>query len=557
MGATEDLAKTSTKAGFNFFWGLVLSTVISSAGTIYISKFLGESGYALYGIALTVPNILFIFRDWGIGTAITRYTAKYRAENRKAEIKSIFLSGLLFELIMGVALSIVAFLLSDYLANDYFQRPVATLIKIASLTILTGGIVNAATAIFTGIEETTYNSIMIIFQSITKTLLTIGLVITSFGVTGAIAGITAGYIIACIVGLIFIIIVYRKLPKTPNYTINIKKYLKIMLKYCAPLSIAGMLTALLAQFYTFFLARVYIDDVLIGNYAAAQNFVVLIGFFALPITSVLLPAFSKLDIKKDKTELQNIYQAAIKYSTLIIIPVVMIVLSLSTQAITTLYQDSYTLTPIFLTILSISYLLTAVGNLNFTNILNSQKQTKLNLKLSIITTIIGFSLGYILITYYNVYGLVITSLIAPIPSVIISIIWLKKHYELTTNWLFSAKILITATITAIPTYLFINSLHLNNFTLLQNTINQVNILNTISNYITIGSAIELTIGTIFYIITFIGLITITKTLTKRDIHNLRQMTTNLGPVTKIIHLALNTIEKTMTKLKTNKQLTNT
>jgi O-antigen/teichoic acid export membrane protein len=49
------------------------------------------------------------------------------------------------------------------------------------------------------------------------------------------------------------------------------------------------------------------DNAAIGNYSVATNFVVLITFFATPVTTMLLPAFSKLNYQKDQQVLQTVF----------------------------------------------------------------------------------------------------------------------------------------------------------------------------------------------------------------------------------------------------------
>jgi O-antigen/teichoic acid export membrane protein len=79
MSKTADIARVSTKESFNLLWGLVASTLISSVGTIFIARLLGSDQYGLYAIVLTAPNLITIFRDWGISSAMIRYTAQYTA----------------------------------------------------------------------------------------------------------------------------------------------------------------------------------------------------------------------------------------------------------------------------------------------------------------------------------------------------------------------------------------------------------------------------------------------------------------------------------------------
>ncbi|MGD6810782.1 MAG: flippase [Candidatus Bathyarchaeia archaeon] len=523
MSKAADLAKTSTKASFNYLWGLVISTVISSLGTIFVANLLGSDAYGLYGIALTVPTLIMLFRDWGINSAMVRYTAQYRAENRVAEIRSIFVSGILFEIVFGLLLSIVSFLISGYLAVDIYNRPeITSLIQIASFSVLASGLTNAATAVFTGTEETKYNSIMMICQSFVKTFLIIGLVIAGLGTSGAIIGFTIASMVAGLIGLTFTAILYHRMPKPFSHKLEIRAYTKEMLTYSIPISLSTIISGFLAQFYVVLLPYFFTDNSLIGNYYAAQNFVILIGFFSLPITTMLFPAFSKLDIKKERASLKNIFQFSVKYSSVIVVPVAALVMCLSTQAVTTLFGNSYGSAPLFLALMAINYLFCATGNLSIGNIINSQGHTKVNLKFILLTAAIGFPMGYLLIMNYGVFGLIFTTICAPIPSLILSLIWVKKHFDLSVDWVSSAKILASSAITATLTYLFVS-------------------------FTGFASIIELLLGAVFYVAVLIVVLMFTKTLYVADLNSLRAMTTGLGPISKIVSFILNTMEKVMIK----------
>ena len=108
------MARVSAKGGFHVLWGLVASTVISAVGTIIIANLLGPANYGLYAIALAAPNLIAAFRDWGITTAMIKYSAQFNSENDVAKIRSVFVSALAFEIILGLSLSILSFALSGF-----------------------------------------------------------------------------------------------------------------------------------------------------------------------------------------------------------------------------------------------------------------------------------------------------------------------------------------------------------------------------------------------------------------------------------------------------------
>jgi O-antigen/teichoic acid export membrane protein len=526
MSKAADMAKISAKGGFHLLWGLVISTVISSVGTIFIANLLGSDQYGLYTIVLTVPTLIGIFRDWGVNSAVIRYTAQYRAENREDEIRSIFVSGLIFEIALGLILLLVSFGISNLVAGQIYNRPeIAPLIQVASVSILAQGLTNAATAVFTGMEKMELNSIMLIAQSTTKTFVIIGLVLLGLGTAGATIGYTAGFAFAGVVGIVLIWTIYRRQQKPPNNKLQIKAYTQTMLQYGIPLSLSTIISGFLTQFYVFLLPIFYAtDNVPIGNYGVASTFVVLITFFAYPITTMLFPAFSKLDPEKDKGTLKNVYQFSIRYASLLVVPIAAMIMSLSEPAISTLFRNTYQSAPLFLSLLSITYLYTAFGNLTTGNFINSQGKTTFTLYLTLLTAAIGFPMGYTLIMQIGVLGLIFTVLVSGLPSIFISLWWIRKHYSLTVDWKSSAKILLSSAIAAIPTYWLVIELNLPNWA-------------------------RLITGVVFYTVVFITAALLTRTINKADLENLRTMTSTLGPIGSLLDRILKLAERLMIVLK--------
>jgi O-antigen/teichoic acid export membrane protein len=516
------MAKISTKGSFHLLWGLVISTVISSVATIFVARLLGSDLYGLYGIVLIAPGLISVFRDWGINSAMVRYTAQYRSEDRASEVRNILVSGIVFEITLGIVLSALSFGLSGYIASNIFHRPeITSLIQIASISILAGGLINAATAAFTGIEKMELSSLMLIFQSVIKTAIMITLVIFGLGTAGAIIGYTFAMVIAGSIGLVLVWTQYKKLPKLSNAKLEIKAYINSMLSYGTPLSLSAIIGGFQGQYYAFLLPIYYItDNTAIGNYGIASTFIVLISFFASPITTMLFPAFSKLDPQKDKETLLKVFQFSVKYASLLVVPVAALVMSLAEPAVSTLFGETYSSAPLFLALLAIAYLYTVFGSLSVGNFINSQGKTTFMLYLTIIQAAVGFPLGYILIMQFGILGLIITSLITGIPTTIIGLYWIRKNYELTVEWRSSAKILLSSAIAAVLTYVLILELGF-------------------------SSLIRLIIGTIFFVSVFVVAVLVTRTLNKSDVDNLRDMVSGLGSIGKILQSILNFLEKLM------------
>jgi O-antigen/teichoic acid export membrane protein len=524
MSKATDMAKVSAKGGFHLLWGLVISTVISSVGTIIIARLLGSDNMGLYAIAVAAPNLIATFRDWGVTTAMVKYSAQYNSENDVAKIRSIFVSGFVFELLVGLVLAVFSISISGFLA-DVFQRPaIAQLIQITSVFILTGGLVNTATAAFTGMEKMHLNSIMLIVQSLVKTGLIILLVALGLGTLGATIGFTVAVLVAGITGVLLTYTIYTSLPKTTEGGLGLMKAMKTMLKYGLPISVGSILTGFLTQFYSWIMAIFVTDNGAIGNYSVAANFIVLIAFFATPVTTMLLPAFSKLDYRRDYQDLQNIFQYSVKYAALLVLPVTTLVMSLAQPAISTLFEDTYPLAPLFLALLSLTYFFAAFGSLSIGNLINSQGDTKYNLLLSLVTVIIGFPLSFVLVSQFGIIGLIITTTIVGLPGLIWSLGFIKHRYGISMDWASSAKILFSSGLTGIITYFFVS-------------------------WLPFSSPIRLVLGVVAFVLVFLILALLTRTLNHTDLNNIRQIAGGLGPLRKPLTVILNLIEKLMSKPK--------
>jgi O-antigen/teichoic acid export membrane protein len=369
------------------------------------------------------------------------------------------------------------------------------------------------------------NSLMLILQSIIKTVIMIALVIFGFGTSGAIIGYIIGMVLAGLIGVALVWTQYRHLPKIGNAKLEIKAYIKSMLSYGAPLSASVILAGFLAQYYSFLLPIFYVtDNVAIGNYGIASTFVVLISFFATPITTMLFPAFSKLDAQKDKGTLQNVFQFSVKYASLLVIPVAALVMCLAEPAVSTLFGHSYSLAPLFLALLALTYFFPAFGSLSTSNFISSQGKTTFILYLTLLSAAIGLPLGYILILQFGVLGLIVTTLVTGIVSTIIPLYWVKKNYELTVDWSSSAKIVFSSSIAAILTYVLILELDFSNL-------------------------IRLIIGVGFFALAFVATTLFSKTMNKSDIENLCSMAGGLGIVGKIFCRILDFYKKLMETLR--------
>ena len=511
MGRTTRIARVSARGGFNLFWGLVVSNVISAISTIVVARMLSPAEYGLVGVASAAPGLIALFRDWGMDTAMVRHIAQLRSEDDPTGVRNTILAGLTFMLLGGLLLSVISFFLSGILAAEVFHRPEMTsLIRVSSFVIFAGALLLALESVFAGFEEMSYRSLVLVSQASLKVILSPLLIVFGLGALGAVLGATLSTLLAGSVGIsLLYFFLYRKLRKRVESHLELTVTIKTMLRYGLPLFISGIVGGFLAQFNNF-LTAIYCTDQAIGNYSVAMNFTTLISFFSLPIASVLFPAFSKLDSEKDKEALATVFRLSVKYGTLLVVPAATAIMILSPLAVATLFGTKYGDAPLYLTLLSFGALYTALGNLSIGSFINSRGRTGLSMRLALVYSAMGFPLGLVLISRFQILGLITANLITGIPSLLLGLWLIKRYWGATIDYYASAKTLAASALAALVTYIAVRTVVLPDWLLLF-------------------------MGALLFLAIYVLTVPLVGALDREDIKTMQEMIKELGPLSRFLH----------------------
>lgn len=523
MSKAIKMAKLSARGGLNLFLGVSISSVVSAVGVILLMRLLTRSEYGLATIALISPALISLFRDWGVNSAVIKYVAQYRSDNDTSKMRKVMASGLLFELVLGILLSIISFSLASFLMTNVFHRPPdrKILIEIASITIIAGALVTVSQSIFTGFERMEFNSLIMICQSSFKSFLAILLVVLGYSSLGVVLGQTVALVFTGIIGIaIFYLVFFRKNHATETNGLELSGTIKTMFKYGLPLSVSTILSGFLLQFYNFMMA-IYCSDSAIGDFQAALNFTVLITFFTTPITTVLFPAFSKLKPEKEMETLRIVFQSSVKYAAMLTIPVTVMIMALSKPLVFAIVGTEWRDAPFFLSLYSVSFLYSGLGKLSLGNFLNGQGETKVTMKLALISLGLGLPLSLLLIPLFGITGLIVTTLVAGIPSLAVGLWWIRRHFGVTIDWASATRIFLASVVAGVITYIIISQLSFQHW-------------------------VELFAGGITFSMVYLVAAPLIRAVDKNDVSNLREMLSDLGPLSHLFRIPLDIIEKLQT-----------
>jgi O-antigen/teichoic acid export membrane protein len=464
-----------------------------------------------------------LFSNWGIGAATTRFLAQYRAQKSEGEAKGILFTGMITGVVIGLFFTLVALIAAPFLATQVFGKPELTpLIQFSSVTLLASSLLSSSQAVYIGFDRAEFSSLTMFLQSVTKTFLSPVLIVLGYGVLGAVIGSSFGPLVSSLVAVLVVYLSLWRTLRKNDVPLNFLRNLKMMLKYSYPLFISILLGGALAQIYSFLMA-LNCSEFMIGNYKAATNFSVLIAFLSTPIGTVLFPAFSQLDQRKEANTLRIVFHNSVKYTALVTLPVVAALIILSQPIIQVLFGPGYELSSGFLALYALTNIFIGLGGLSIGSLINSQGETKVTMMLNIITLLTGAPLSLYLIPRFQIEGLLFTSILTNIPHLAAGMWWLRRYYGLTIDFISCAKIYAATTASAIPTFLLISWLNLRDWA-------------------------TILVGGFLFLFLYIALILLTRAVGRNDIRNLREAFTGLGPFFPIFNFFLTFAEKIMTLL---------
>jgi len=493
--------------------GQVLSTLILAVSTIIVAGILGSAQYGEYSKVFVPIGIALLLQDPGITVALTRYVSMYQGQGDEQRRRDTILTGLTFNLATAIALSSILYIFATPIADAFLQqRELDNMLRIASFAVIGQALINATNAIFIGYMRTELQNLTLLIYSIIRGVTSSALVIIGFGLTGAVVGQTASYLIAGATALIITLtlIKNRGSGAHPSWAT-----LREQLKFGTPLYVSNLIGGSLSQIMSSLMV-LYVTSSEIGNYGVALTFTVLISFLTSPIGITIYPLFSKLE--RGSTYLEHAYRNAVKYSSLVAIPAALALIGLADPLIVTIYGDKYpTAAPYFAAYL-LTVLTIGVGSSCQGSLLNSQGETRTNMWRNVLSLATGAPLALIFIPRFGILGLIASIIASAYPAIIYGHFIIKSKLGITFDRSSSLKIYVDSLAALAPTILIL--------------------------YITnIPPIIELALGALIYFASYLVMLKATHTLNEDDYQMFQSILGTTGPLSKPLLRLLSIYEK--------------
>jgi len=378
----------------------VISTLKGFILLPILTKALGAELYGTWALILVTISLLAPLCTLELGYAIIRFLGP---EKDKEKISKGFSSIFMVTFFIGILISLLLFILSEPLAIAVFGGANAAFyIQISSSLIFLAAIDQIMIEYFIAFQQMGRYAAFGILQTIGEVILTAYLVLSGFGLYGAIISLLVIRIVVSLIG--FLWITSQTKISTPSFSV-IKSYL--------PFSLPILPTAIcywLINLGDRYVIGYFMSANAVGVYSASYGLGGLLVFFYYPLSTVLLPAITHSYEDNKIHEVKTTLKYSLKFFLMFAIPSFFGLSILSKSILTTLTTSEFVGGYTIVSIIALATVLFNCSSIN-TNVLNLFKETK---KVGLIfgaSASINVIMNIILVPIIGIAGAAIATLI--------------------------------------------------------------------------------------------------------------------------------------------------
>lgn len=431
--------------------GLVIITGLATSlqGLILLpilAKNLGTAGYGVWAQILATVSLVLPFIMLGLPSAMLRFLS---AEKEKKDVAKGIFTVLFVILFISIIFALVLFLLSDSFATFLLKDPSASFfIKIAAVLLILEAFNQASLETFRIFGQIRRYSALTISQAILEIVFISFLILSGFGLLGALIAFLIARVIIISFSLFFII--SHTGFTRPDFSI-----LKPYLIFGLPLIISVLFEIITASGDRYVIGF-FKGASSVGIYSVAYGIGATAAVFLYPIVYILSPTIFKLFDEKQIDKVKTYLSYSLKYFLLFSIPSVFGLLILARPLINALTTPAFvSLTSIFIVLfVSVSMIFDGFRTIYGTALMLF-KRTKIIGIAAIIAGLSNLILNILLVPFFGIIAAAITTLISYVILGGTMYYYSRKYIKFGINWAFVIKSLL-ASIIMISAIYFIN-----------------------------------------------------------------------------------------------------
>ena len=395
--------------GIALIMGLsVFSYFIAYVIRIVLARHLGPKDYGLFYAIFTLIMMFLFLRDLGLDQALTRFIARHKAKEEYDEIKSCITVAVGIQLFVSFIVAVTFFLLSDWLAMNYFKDYRAAIaLKIMAFYIVSSVIFSLTRGFFSGFKKFGWYSVI----DPLKNVVTLGL-IGLFIWLGKdfTAPIFAYSMVEFFMIGIFVWPMLKTFPYFKYRNVELKQTAKTMLVFGVPLVAAGAGNRIIS-FFDVLMLTYYGTLTEVGIYNISLPFAMSMLFISSAVTAVSLPILTESWTKGLFDKFRKTLRKIKIYAGLLSVFSALVATVLSTILIGVLFGTEYLgAVPSFI-ILVWGMVFFIIGSINY-SALGAIDNTKPVAKITLMAAGLNIILNLLFIPKFGINGAAIATTIS-------------------------------------------------------------------------------------------------------------------------------------------------
>jgi len=401
-----------------------------------LGRYLGPQLYGTFGVILSILTICRVFMEAGTVRAVSKYTAERRESAiriKNQAMKMQMILALIIFLFLFFLAPLIANLLKDSTLTPYI-RFTAFFIPISSLYAVYFGLLN-------GIRAFGKQAAISIIYEITKLLMVFVLVFLGFKIYGAVGG----YLVAAIVSLV-IAYYYWTSRSEKDTEVTDNSEIGKLIKFAAPVILFSLAFNLVISLDLFFVKAILKEKAQAGFYTSAMALSKVPYFIFLALSDTLFPSIAKSTSNKGNEGLTRRYiNQSLRYTLIFLIPCAFIISASSEDLISLVYTARYLAasTPLSILIFGLTFLSLFII---LTTVITASGKPKISLLIVLTLLVVNIVLNRALVSFYGLTGAALATTVTGFLGVIISGIYVYKHFHSLTSLLSLLRIILASLI---------------------------------------------------------------------------------------------------------------
>lgn len=391
----EMVSGASVSFGFR-----ILGAVGQFFFSVLIARLFGADGFGVYALALAIIVVSSTVGRWGLDQSVLKHIAVFADQGEWGAVKASFSKAFLMVSILSLVMTIVIFLLAEWVSTVLFNEPGLTdLLQIMAFGIFPFAILNLIAESLRALKKVgVYTLVQGLLVPVVSALFLMGGVFVSSSVNT----VAYAYMLACYVTLVAAFLLWRRaLNQVAGREMKGTVRSIVLLNTAAPMAWVA-LVGIAMSFSETILLGIFHSSSEVGVYAAALRLALLINFVIIAFNSILAPKFAALYKQNALSEITRLANSSVWMMSVLTLPIFGLFF-IFPEYLLSLFSPDFAMASTALMILAFGQLINIIAGPVGIILLMSGHETLMR-KNALIAALISFSLGVVFIPVYGVIG---------------------------------------------------------------------------------------------------------------------------------------------------------